>query len=98
REELDREERIAAGLIVHQLHQGPRALWLAMQGIGDELADIVEPEGCQHDLMHPRISLADRLERPQKRVRGADLVVPVGPDQQQVPYLRVRDQVLEEVE
>ena len=42
--------------------------------------------------------LADRLERPQERVRGADLVVPVGPDQQQVPHLRVRDQVLEEVE
>ena len=48
--------------------------------------------------MDPRSGLADRLERPQKRVRGADLVVPVGPDQKQVPHLRVRDQVLEEVE
>ena len=31
-------------------------------------------------------------------MRGADLVVPVGADQQQVPHLRVRDQMLEEVE
>ncbi len=73
-------------------------LRLAMQGIGDEPADIVESKGCQHDLLDPRSGLADRLERPQKRVRGADLVVPIGPDQQQVPHLRVRDQVLEEVE
>ena len=29
---------------------------------------------------------------------GADLVVPVGPDQQQMPHLGVRDQMLEEIE
>src|SRR5229473_4905614 len=69
-----------------------------MQGIGDELADIVEAERCQHDLLDPRSGFADRLQRAQKRMRGADLVVPVGADQQQVPYLRVRDQMLEEVE
>src|SRR6201987_2055552 len=48
--------------------------------------------------MHPRIGITDRLHRPQKRVRGSDLVVSIGPDQKQVPHLRVRDQVLEEVE
>src|ERR1700716_233882 len=47
--------------------------------------------------MHPRIDRADRLQRPQKRVRGTDLVVPVGADQQQVPHFRVRNQMLEEV-
>jgi hypothetical protein len=30
-------------------------------------------------------------------VRAIDLVVPVGPDQQQAPYVRMGDQVLEEV-
>ena len=55
REELDREERIAAGLLVHQLRQGPRALRLAMQGVGDEPADIVEPERRQHDLLRPSL-------------------------------------------
>ena len=97
-EELDREERIAAGLLLDQLRQWPRALRLAVQRIGDEPANIIELEGRQHDLLDPRSGFADRLQRPQKRVRGTDLVVPVGADQQQVPHVRVRDQMLEEVE
>src|SRR6202051_1034765 len=71
---------------------------LAMQSIGDKPSDIVEAKGCQHDFLHPRSGIANRLERPQKRVRGTDLVVSIGPHQKQVPHLRVRDQVLEEVE
>ena len=31
-------------------------------------------------------------------MRGADLVVPIGADQQQVPHLRLRDQMLEQFE
>ena len=69
-----------------------------MQSIGHKPADIVEPKGCKHDLMDVCASIANRFERPQKRVRGSDLVVPVGPKQKQVPHLRVRDQVLEEVQ
>src|ERR1700676_5301667 len=69
-----------------------------MQSIGDKPSDIVEPKGCQHDLLERRSGMANRLERPQKRVRGSDLVISIGPDQKQVPHLRVRDQVLEEVE
>ena len=69
-----------------------------MEGIRDEMAEIVEPEGSQHDLMHPRIGFADRLERPQQRVCGTDLIVPIGPDHQQRPHLRVGDQMLEEIE
>src|SRR5271166_3899894 len=71
---------------------------LAMQAICHEPRDIVEPKGCQHDLTDRRSGIANRLQRPQKRVRGADLVVFIGPDQKQVPHLRVRDQVLEKVE
>ncbi len=82
REELDREKRIPAGLLVYQPRQGARALRLAMEGVGDESADIVEPEGRQHDPMHTRIGFADRLERPQKWVRGADLVIPVSANDQ----------------
>src|SRR5258708_38875798 len=69
-----------------------------MQSIGDKPSDIVDPERRQHDLLDRRSGIANRLKRPQKRVRGADLVVSIGPDQKQVPHLRVRDQVLEEVE
>src|SRR6202023_1093579 len=73
-------------------------LRLAMHRIGDELADIVESERRQNDLFDPRSGFADRLQRTQKRMRGTDLVVPVGADQQQVPHFRVRNQMLEEVE
>src|SRR6202166_2211830 len=48
--------------------------------------------------MHPRTVRADRLQRPPERMSEIDLVVPVGADQQQVPHLRVRDQMLDEVE
>ncbi len=86
REELDREERIAAGLFVHQLRQRPGGIPLAVQGIGDQPADIVEPEGRQHDLLHPRSGFADRVQRPRERVRRTDFVVAVSPNQHQVPY------------
>src|ERR1700693_6584627 len=69
-----------------------------MQSIGDKPSDIVDPERRQHDLMHPRIGVTDRFKSPQKRVRGSDLVVSIGPDQKQVPHLRVRDKVLERFE
>ena len=96
--ELDREERIAAGLFLDQLGQRPREFRLAVERVGDEPANVVELEGLQHDLMHPSIGRPDRLQGPQQRVRGADLVVPVRADQQQVTHFRVRNQMREEVE
>src|ERR1700675_4320931 len=69
-----------------------------MQGIGDERANIVKSEGRQHNLLDPCSSFAERLQRPHKRVRRANLVIPVGSDQQHVPYLRMRNQTLKEVE
>src|SRR5246127_5469537 len=69
-----------------------------MHGIGDERADIVEPERRQHNLLALRSGFAERLQRPHKRVRRANLVIPVGSDQQHVSYLRMRNQTLKEVE
>src|SRR6202163_243543 len=69
-----------------------------MQSIGDKPSDIIELEGRQHDLPDRRSGFADRLQRPQKRMRRTDLVVPVGADQQQMPHLGVRDQMLEKIE
>src|SRR5580704_3245657 len=97
-QKLDRKEWIAAGLFVNQLRQRPRALEVTVYGTGGKPADIVEPEGRQHYLTHPRIRFLYRLQRSQKWVSGIDLVVPIGADQQQVPHLRVRDQMLDEVE
>src|SRR3984885_2369462 len=70
----------------------------AMQGIGHEPADIVEAERRQHDLMNPRVGVADRLERTHEWMCRTDFVVAIGPDQKQVPNLGVRDQVFEQVE
>jgi len=78
--------------------QGPRVLHLAMQGIGDELPHIVEPEGLQLYLIDPCTGLVDRLEHAYQRVMRAHLVLPVGPYQQHMLHLRVRDQVLDQVE
>ena len=66
----------------------------AVQGIDYERIDIVKLERRQHNLLDPRCSFADRFQRLQKRVRGADFIVTVGPDQQQMPHFSVRDQVL----
>ena len=53
-----------------------------MEGIGDESADIVEAEGRQRNLLDSSSNVPDRLERPQKWVRGADLVLPVSANYQ----------------
>ena len=65
-----------------QLRQRQRALRVAMQRIGDESAHIVEAKRCQRDLVDPRTGSANRLQRAHERVRGTDLVVPVGADHQ----------------
>ena len=46
----------------------------------------------------PAVPRRGSLRDPQQRVRGADLIVPVGPNQQQMLHLRMCGQVLDEVE
>ena len=97
-EELDGEEGIAAGLLVHQPGQRRGAVPRAMQGVGDEPAHILKPERRQQDLLHRAPACADRRQPPHQRVRWCDLVVAVGADQQQVTHIRLRQQMLEQVE
>ena len=97
-QKLDREKRIAAGLLMHEPSQRLGTGRGALESIAGELPDIGEPEGDQNDLLHPRADLADRLQRPRQGMLGADLVVPVGPDQQQMPDLGIRRQMLDEIE
>src|ERR1700687_2635094 len=66
--------------------------WIAKNGLPPVFSCTSSAHG------RARSGFADCLQRAQKRVRGTDLVVPVGADQQQVPHFRVRDQMLEEVE
>jgi hypothetical protein len=80
REKLDRKERIAASPLVHQLCQRPGGISLAVRRIGDQLVDMANPERRENDVLHSRSDLADRVQRLRERVRGANLVVAVGPD------------------
>ena len=41
-----------------------------MQGICDKAADIIEPEGRQHDLLEPRSGIANRLKVRKAGERG----------------------------
>jgi hypothetical protein len=74
------------------VHQERCALPHAMQSIGDEAEDIVEPEGRQHDFLNPRCGLADRLQRPHQRVHNGDLVAYIGSDTvgSEICRLRIR--------
>ena len=56
-----------------------------MQGLGDEPADIVQPEGGQHNLLDPCTGVSSRIASSVRMSgwRRGDLVVPVRPDQQQ---------------
>jgi hypothetical protein len=69
-----------------------------MQGIGDELAHLVQTKRGQRNLMDRDSSLADFRQRPHERMRGAYLVVPVCTDEKEVSHFIVGDQVLEEIE
>ncbi len=69
-----------------------------MQGIGDEPTHSAEPERRQHDLLHRRSRFPNGFELAPERMRGIDLVVPIGADQQQVPHVRLRQPILEQIE
>src|SRR5215472_7773897 len=64
----------------------------------DQPLQVVVGEGGKYDLLHFRSSLADRFEFSHQRMGGIDFVVPVGADQHQVPYIRLSQKVLEEIE
>ena len=64
---------------------------LAMHGVGDKPADIVEPERGQNNLLDPCSGAADHVRRSDERVRAVDLSVSVRPDQQQAPNLRMSE-------
>ena len=67
-----------------------------MHGTRDQPAHIIQFERREHDLVHPRPSPAQRIQRQHERVRRADFVVAIGSDQQQVACLTPANQVLDE--
>ena len=97
-QELDGEKRVAVGLLEYQASQGSHALAIGVQGIGKQPFDIVRLQSREQDLPHHAAGSPDHRQHPRERVRGADLVVAIGADQEQVPHVGVEDEVLDQFE
>ena len=83
RNELNGEKRIATRLVLHQGRQRETA----RPGVQLSVSAMSRPRsswasGARLISLHKRSRVADSIERAQQRVRGIDLVVPVGADQQ----------------
>ena len=83
---------------MNQFRQRGGALRFAVKGVRQQLAQIVTPERGEHDVLHCRSGLADRIELAHQRVSGIDLVVPIRADEQQVLQIGAGQQVFEQVE
>ena len=68
-----------------------------MQRVGDELSDVFELQRGKFDLADLRSGAADRRKLARERMRGVDLVVAVGADQDQIAHVRLGQDILDEV-
>ena len=84
RNELNREERIAAGLLVHQLRERRGALRLAAKSVRHQLPEMFTGERRKRDLRDLSAGGLDGVELPHQRMGGSDFVVAIGTDQHQV--------------
>ena len=98
REKLNGEKRIAGGLLVHQLRERGRALRLAAQGVRDQLSQISSVSGASTISCTAAPRPADRIQLAHQRMRGIDFVVPIGADQEQMPNVRLRQKIFEQIE
>jgi hypothetical protein len=86
---LNHEEWIARGLLMHQLGQRRGAFPLAVKGIRDQVPYVLTTQRCQRDFIDLGTTAPDGLKLARQRMRGIDLVVPVGADQHQVLQVRL---------
>jgi hypothetical protein len=68
-----------------------------MQGIRKQPRHILRVQGRQYDLAHPSAGATQSGQPLRQQMRGTDLVVTVGPDQQQVAHVRMRNQMLDQI-
>jgi hypothetical protein len=52
-----------------------------VQSVHEQLAQVVAIERREHNVLHHRTALTDRIELPDHRVTGMDLVVTICTDQ-----------------
>src|ERR1700732_2759727 len=75
---LDHEERIARGLLMHQLRQRRGALRLAAKRIRDQISKVFRSKRRKWDGRDLPAGILHRLKLVSQRMSGVDLVVPVG--------------------
>src|SRR6267378_8653680 len=80
RNELNGEKRTSTRLLAHQSRQRGGIVRRAAKRIRNEPLQVFMGERRKTDLLHECSRLADSIERGYKRIRGTDLVVPIGPD------------------
>jgi hypothetical protein len=76
----------------------PRTRCGSAKGVGDELRQVLWCERRQRDLVHDRSGFANGVELPHQRMGGIHFVIPIGADDQQILDVRLREQLLEQVE
>ncbi|MFT3773199.1 MAG: hypothetical protein QM820_48085 [Minicystis sp.] len=97
-QELVDEEGIAAGLVVHEPRELADVLGALVDRVGDQLGHVLRGERRHHDLAHPRAARTGLLEHQRQRMGGPDLVVAERADEEEIPRVRMREEVGEEIE
>src|SRR5208282_2175131 len=69
-----------------------------MKRVGSQPPDVFTREGPELDLADFRPGVPDGGQLAHQRVSGIDLVVPICPNQQQAPHVRLDQKILGEVE
>src|SRR5271166_5233896 len=69
-----------------------------MKRVGNQPSDVSIVEGPELDLADLRSRASNDCQLPHQRRGGIDLVGPIGADQQQMLNVRLRQQILDEVE
>ena len=80
REKLDGKERVASGLLVHELCQRIGMGRLASQGIAKELVHVRKRQRPQLNLTHDRLGFANRTQGQHQRMVGGYLIISIRTD------------------
>src|SRR5262245_11594796 len=66
--------------------------------MANQLFQVFTGQRRKDDLLHCRFSFANRFELAHQRMGGIDFVVSISTNQQQVPHIRLSQQVLDQIE
>ncbi len=93
-EKLNREERIAGGLLMYEVRQNLCVACIAAKRVGYQLPEVITGERCKAYLLHPRSDLPECIELTGQRMSGIGLVVAKSADHHEMVQVRPGQQVL----